>query len=306
MRKLFWSALVVLFAAGLLFLSFNSSKTLATSKAGKVTEEQFYSSMKESNSGRQLFANMVINKVLDHEYSKEVTDDDVNSAVEEQKTMFGDSFNTMLQQSNLTEKQFKENTKNNLLVEAAIKDKYKVSDKQLEAAYKDYHADTQIQVVVTDSTENAQKAIDELDNGAKFADVVEKYTTDDTKKADDGKLPTFTSTDTTVDDAVKDAAWKLDKNAYTTKPVEGADGNFYVVKLLDEKKKGDLKSVEADLKEQIVTEFMNNSESTTEIQGIIGQILRDNDVSIKDNDLQEALNAYLTAGIDASSSSSKK
>ncbi|MGO3317091.1 MAG: peptidylprolyl isomerase, partial [Leuconostoc mesenteroides] len=38
MRKFIWGLLVVVFVGGLVFLGFNSSKTLMTSKVGKITE----------------------------------------------------------------------------------------------------------------------------------------------------------------------------------------------------------------------------------------------------------------------------
>ncbi|HEY4399213.1 MAG TPA: peptidylprolyl isomerase [Lactobacillaceae bacterium] len=306
MRKIFWSALVLIFLAGLLFLTFNSSKTLATSKAGKITEAQFYSSMKTSTSGQQLFANMVINKVLAHEYGDKVQAKDVDAAVTEQKAQYGDSFNTMLAQSNMTEKQFEDSIKNNLLTEAAIKDNYKVTQKQLDAAYKDYHASTELQIIQTTTKADAQKAIDAINGGMSFDDAVTKYSKDDSKSAK-GKLSAFTSTDTTtVDSNVKTAGWKLDAGKYTTAPVEGADGNFYVVKLLSEAKKGSESSVKSALTDQIVNDFMNDSSNSTAIQGIIGKILRANDVSIKDSDLKNVLNTYMTAGVDSSSSSSSK
>ena len=131
MRKFIWGLLVVVFVGGLVFLGFNSSKTLMTSKVGKITEKQFYEDIKTSSAGQQEFANMVINKVLGAEYGDQVSDTDVQNAYDAQKAQYGSSFKTVLASNNTTDAQFKKNIKNNLIINAAIKANYKVTDKQL-------------------------------------------------------------------------------------------------------------------------------------------------------------------------------
>lgn len=88
MRKFIWGLLVVVFVGGLVFLGFNSSKTLMTSKVGKITEKQFYEDIKTSSAGQQEFANMVINKVLGAEYGDQVSDTDVQNAYDAQKAQY--------------------------------------------------------------------------------------------------------------------------------------------------------------------------------------------------------------------------
>ena len=58
-----------------------------------------------------------------------------------------------------------------------------------------------------------------------------------------------------------------------------------------------MNSVRNKLSEQIVTSFLNDQKNTAKIQEIIGQILRKQNVSVKDTQLKNALNAYLTAGL---------
>ncbi len=64
MRKFIWGLLVVIFAGGLIYLGLNSSKTLMTSDAGKITEKSFLADLKKSPAGQQAFANTVVTEVM--------------------------------------------------------------------------------------------------------------------------------------------------------------------------------------------------------------------------------------------------
>ena len=64
MRKFIWGLIIVIFGGGLIYLGFNSSKTLMTSDSGKITEKEFVADLKQSPAGQQEFANLVINKVV--------------------------------------------------------------------------------------------------------------------------------------------------------------------------------------------------------------------------------------------------
>ncbi|MGO2980889.1 MAG: peptidyl-prolyl cis-trans isomerase, partial [Leuconostoc mesenteroides] len=305
MRKFIWGLLVVVFVGGLVFLGFNSSKTLMTSKVGKITEKQFYEDIKTSSAGQQEFANMVINKVLGAEYGDQVSDTDVQNAYDAQKAQYGSSFKTVLASNNTTDAQFKKNIKNNLIINAAIKANYKVTDKQLKTAYTNYHSDTTISMITAKNEAKAKEAIAALKNGDNWNTVYKKYSTDSTYKSLNGKMPAFNSTNTSIDSAVQTAAFKLDKvGDYSTEPVAGTSGSYYVIKLNKKTTKPSMSSLRSTLSTQIVTDFINDSSNTSEIQAIVGKILRKNNVSVKDSDLKTALNTYLTAGISSSSSSS--
>lgn len=298
MRKFIWGLIIVIFGGGLIYLGFNSSKTLMTSDSGKITEKEFVADLKQSPAGQQEFANLVINKVLAKQYGGNVSKSDVQNAFDTQKAQYGDSFQSVLSSNNTNESQFKNNIKNNLIMKAAVKANYKVSDKQIEQAYKDYHQDTTVSLITAKYEDSSKKAIDALKSGDSWETVYKKYSTDKTYAKQNGQLPAFDSTSTSVDSAIQTAAFKIEKTGdYTTTPVTGSNGGFYVIQLNKTTNKPSMNSVRNKLSEQIVTSFLNDQKNTAKIQEIIGQILRKQNVSVKDTQLKNALNAYLTAGL---------
>ena len=301
MRKFIWGLLAVIFIGGLVFLSLNSSKTLMTSDSGKITEKQFINDVKKSSAGQQEFANMTINKVLDNQYGGNVSKADIQNAYDTQKAQYGDSFKSVLASNNATEDQFKTNIKNNLVMNAAIKANYKVTDKQINQAYKDYHQNITISMITAKDDNSAKQAIEALKSGDSWNTVYKKYTTEKTYAKQNGQLPSFDSTSTSVDAAVQEAAFKLSKpNDYSDSPITGSNGGFYVVQLNKTTTKPSLNNVRSKLSDKIVSTFLNDQKNTTKIQTIIGKILRKENVNVKDSQLKNALNSYMTAGISSS------
>ena len=79
------------------------SKTVATTSGGKVTESEYYSSLKKTSSGKQVLQEMILNKILDKEYGDKVTDKKVDAEYNKYKKQYGSSFSTVLAQNNLYE-----------------------------------------------------------------------------------------------------------------------------------------------------------------------------------------------------------
>ena len=57
-----------------------SSKTVATTSGGKITESQYYDSMKKTTSGKQVLQQMILDKILEGKYGDKVTDKAVKIA----------------------------------------------------------------------------------------------------------------------------------------------------------------------------------------------------------------------------------
>ena len=68
------------------------SKTVATTSGGKITESEYYSSMKKTSSGKQVLQQMILNKVLEKEYGSKVSDKKVNEQYNTYKKQYGSSF----------------------------------------------------------------------------------------------------------------------------------------------------------------------------------------------------------------------
>ena len=93
MKKWFVAAASVLMT---LSLAACGSKTVATTSGGKVTESEYYSSLKKTSSGKQVLQEMILNKILDKEYGDKVTDKKVDAEYNKYKKQYGSSFSTVL------------------------------------------------------------------------------------------------------------------------------------------------------------------------------------------------------------------
>ncbi|CAH1849931.1 peptidylprolyl isomerase [Convivina praedatoris] len=305
-RKIVWGLLIVIFLGGLVYLFFNSSKTVMTSTAGKITEKEYYDDVKKSAAGQQEFANMVINKVLNKEYGKDVSKSDSDKAFDTQKAQYGSQFKEVLAQNNMTEEQFKESIRNKMIMTYAVKANYKISQKQLDEAYSNYQPETTISLITAKNQDDAQAAIDDINAGDSWASVYKKYSSENKNASATGQLPAFDSTNTSVDSEIRKAAFNMSGvGAISDSPVKGTSGNYHVIKIDKVSDKPAQSKVEKKLKDKIATDFLNDSKNQTEIQKIIGSILRKDDVSVKDTDLKNALSGYMTSGVTANSSSSK-
>src|SRR5574342_287181 len=132
MKKLLLTLTV---AAGVIGLSAcsgdneSSSEVLVETKAGNITKDELYESMKDKY-GEQALQELLYQKVLAKNYK--VTDKEVDAKVAELKKELGENFELVFQQNQLKdENELKKVLKDQMLMEkAALKD-VKVSEKDV-------------------------------------------------------------------------------------------------------------------------------------------------------------------------------
>lgn len=292
------------------------NKAVATTSGGKITESEYYSSMKATSNGKQVLQQMILDKVLEKEYGKQVSTKQVNAQYNSYKSQYGSQFSSVLQQNGLTEKTLKQQIKSNLLLQAAVKDYSHITSKQINKQWKSYQPKVQTAEILVGSKSEAQSIIDQLNSSSNkyktFKKLAKSKSTDSSTKNNGGKIPAFDNTDTQLDSAYKKAAFKLKTGEYTTTPVKTDDG-YQVIYMIEHPAKGKKSQHINDLKNQIVQENMNNS---TFLHKVVSNVLKKGNVSIKDNDEKNILDDYLnsnstsngslgTTGSTTSSSSSK-
>ncbi|GKT03723.1 peptidylprolyl isomerase [Furfurilactobacillus sp. WILCCON 0119] len=300
----------LLIPAGLLMalsLAACGNKTVATTDGGKVTQDEYYSSMKTTSQGKQVLQQMIIKKVLEKKYGDKVSDKKVTKQYDALKKQYGSSFSSMLEQQGMTASGLKDTLRLNLLLREAVKNDVKISDSDLKKQFKDWEPKVQTAIIVTSSKDKAQKAIDALNNGDSFSTVAKKYSEDSSTKNKGGKVGKFDNATSSVDDSIKTAAFKLKNGEYTTSPVADTSSttgtkSYYVIKMLDKPSKGTWKDHKQDLKNQIWDQDMDTSNGGTVLQSVISKELKKANVSIKDNDLKDVLSQYTST---SSSSTSK-
>ncbi|UQS86724.1 peptidylprolyl isomerase [Nicoliella spurrieriana] len=275
------------------------SSAVATTNGGKITQSQYYSSMKETSNGKQILQQMILNKVLEKNYGSKVKDSQVNKLFNQYKSQYGSQFSAVLQQQGLTNATFKSQIRDNLLLEQAVRANTNFSDSALQKQFKSFQPKITVNAILVSKKSTAETVISQLKDGKSFASLAKKYSTDTNTKNKGGRLPAFDNTSSSVDSAFKKAAYKLDKKGdYTTTPVKTQYG-YQVIQMVNHPAKGTYKDHTSALKDQIVTAEMSDS---TTLHNIVAKVLRKGDVDIKDNQLKDILASYITT---ESSTSSK-
>ena len=204
------------------------NKAVATTSGGKITESEYYSSMKATSNGKQVLQQMILDKVLQKEYGKQVSDKQVNAEYNSYKSQYGSQFSAILQQNGLTEKTLKQQIRSNLLLQAAVRDYSHITNKQINKQWTKYQPKVQTAEILVGSKSEAEDIISQLndsDNAYKtFKKLAKSKSTDSSNKNQGGKVPAFDNTDTQLDSAYKKAAFKLKTGEYTKTPVKTDDG----------------------------------------------------------------------------------
>ena len=268
-----------------------NDKTVVTTNGGKITQEQYYNKMKQTQQGKQELQQMILNKVLEHKYGDKVKKSEVNNQLKQYKSQYGSEFSAMLQQQGMTESQLKGSIRDNLLLKQAVLAKTSFTDKDLQKQFKSYEPKVTVKAITVKDKDTAQTVISELQNGKKFDTLAKKYSTDDTTKNKGGLLPPFDNTSTSVDSKVKKAAFSLKNGQYTTEPVKTGAG-YEVIEMVKHPSKGSWKDHKSELKDQLATSRMNNS---TTLHNVVSKVLKDGDVHIEDKSLSNILSGYVDA-----------
>ncbi|TLQ03925.1 peptidylprolyl isomerase [Pediococcus stilesii] len=272
------------------------NKTVATTSGGKITQDEYYSSLKDTSSGKQVLQEMIVNKVLEKQYGDKVSKKTVTKQYNSYKDQYGSSFKSVLSSNGMTASSLRTQIRSNLLLKEAVKDLDKISNADLKKEWENYQPKVTVAQILVSKKDTADKVIDELKDGKDFSDLAKKYSTDSSSKNNGGKIAAFDDTNTTLDSDFKKAAFKLDEGKYTTTPVKTEYG-YQVIKMLKKPAKGKMSDHTKDLKERIWTDDMSSS---TKLRSVITKVLKKGNVTIKDNDLKNVLDDYL-----GSSSSSK-
>lgn len=270
--------------------SSQNNSTVASYKGGKITQQQYYNEMKKSQAGQSTLANMIIRRTLEQQYGSKVSQKKVDKQYNNYKKQYGSQFSAVLQQNGMTPSAFKQNIKTNLLTEAALRDIKKVSKKQEQKAWKSYQPKVKVQHILVAKKSTAQKIIKQLKSGKSFASLAKKYSLDTATKNKAGKLPSFDSTDTSLDASFKAAAFKLKTGQVTSSPVKSQSG-YHVIKMINHPAKGSFASHKKAIDNEIYSSMIQDQET---MRSVISTVLKKSDVSIKDNDLKNVLSSYIS------------
>ncbi|MFP3122196.1 peptidylprolyl isomerase PrsA [Ectobacillus funiculus] len=276
-------AIIALAATSVLVLSAcgNSSETIVSTKAGDVTKEEFYDAMKQQ-AGQNVIKNLVIQKVFTKNYK--VADKDVEAEYKKTKEQYGDQFDSLLEQSGMTETSLKEQIRASLAVKKAIG--ATITEKELKAQYK---PEIRASHILVKDEDTAKKVEAELAAGKSFEDLAKQYSEDTASKENGGDLDYFGPGK--MEAAFEEAAYKL-KKGEISQPVKTSYG-YHIIKVTDIKELKPYDEVKDDLKTQIIETKMAD---TTFMNDFIDKELKKADVNVKDKTLKPAFETQAATG----------
>ncbi|MFC3927925.1 peptidyl-prolyl cis-trans isomerase [Streptococcus caprae] len=292
MKKRFAAGLVTLLSvATLAACSTSSNSSIVTMKGDSITINDFYDEVKSSSTSQQSMLSLILSKVLEAKYGKDVTDKEVTAKYDETAKQYGDYFETALSQAGLTEESYKKEVRRSLLLEHAVTvaAEKELTDDVYKELYESYTPEVTAQVIEVSDQETANSVLAEVKaEGADFKKIAEEKSSSDTVEY------TFDSSSTDLPTDVMNPAFKLDKDAisdvisvtssssYTT--------TYYIVKVTNKTEKdSDWKTYKKQLKTIYLNEKKNDS---SYINTVLGDILKAANVKIKDDAFADVLASY--------------
>ncbi|TYQ94722.1 peptidylprolyl isomerase [Enterococcus faecium] len=303
MKKRFL-ALAIVLGTGLLSGCTNAGeKTAVSYKGGTISEQEVMDSLKKMQGADSAVQQLIVYQVFEDKYGDDVSTKEIDSQYDQTKKQLGDSFDSQLKSAGYTEQTFKDSIKQSLAFQEGLKKHIKLTDEDLKTAWESFHPEVEAQIIQVASEDDAKDVKKAADKGDNFSKLAKDKSTDTTTKEDGGKVK-FDSTTTTVPAEVKEAAFKL-KDGQVSDVITSTNAStytteYYVVKMVKNQNKGnDMDKYKKELKE-IATDT-KLSDSTFQNK-VIGEVLKDANVKIKDKDFENVLSTFTS---DSSTASSK-
>ena len=303
MKKRFL-ALAIVLGTGLLSGCTNAGeKTAVSYKGGTISEQEVMDSLKKMQGADSAVQQLIVYQVFEDKYGDDVSTKEIDSQYDQTKKQLGDSFDSQLKSAGYTEQTFKDSIKQSLAFQEGLKKHIKLTDEDLKTAWESFHPEVEAQIIQVASEDDAKDVKKAADKGDDFSKLAKDKSTDTTTKEDGGKVK-FDSTTTTVPAEVKEAAFKL-KDGQVSDVITSTNAStytteYYVVKMVKNQNKGnDMDKYKKELKE-IATDT-KLSDSTFQNK-VIGEVLKDANVKIKDKDFENVLSTFTS---DSSTVSSK-
>ncbi|HFD0880015.1 TPA: peptidylprolyl isomerase [Enterococcus faecium] len=303
MKKRFL-ALAIVLGTGLLSGCTNAGeKTAVSYKGGTISEQEVMDSLKKMQGADSAVQQLIVYQVFEDKCGDDVSTKEIDSQYDQTKKQLGDSFDSQLKSAGYTEQTFKDSIKQSLAFQEGLKKHIKLTDEDLKTAWESFHPEVEAQIIQVASEDDAKDVKKAADKGDDFSKLAKDKSTDTTTKEDGGKVK-FDSTTTTVPAEVKEAAFKL-KDGQVSDVITSTNAStytteYYVVKMVKNQNKGnDMDKYKKELKE-IATDT-KLSDSTFQNK-VIGEVLKDANVKIKDKDFENVLSTFTS---DSSTASSK-
>ena len=263
---------------GLTACSNGESEAVVETKAGNITQEEFYEALKDA-SGDQVLQQLVYEKVLSDKY--EVSDKEVDEQVNEIKDQLGDQFEAaLLQYGYKSEDDFRNQVKTSMLQEKAAREQIKVTEDEMKEYYENYKPNITASHILVEDEATAKEVKQKLDEGADFAELAKEYSTDPGSAEKGGDLGSFGQGAMVPE--FEEAAFALEVGQVSD-PVQSQHG-WHIIKVtkIDEKKSYD--DMKEEIKEQLITEKLNDPQT---MQKVLQDEVKEAKINVKDKDFKD-------------------
>ncbi len=277
-------------AAGVLSLSacnFGASAPIVQSKAGEITEEEFYNELK-AQAGDKVLKQMIETMLLKKEYK--VTDKEIDEKIKEYKKKSGgeEGLKQALRQYGIPDEQaFKKMVERELLAEKAATDGVKVSEEEMKKEFEDrYKEEVKANHILVNDEKTAKEVKERLDKGEDFAQLASKYSIDPGSKDIGGKLGYIIKGNMVPE--FDNVAFSLAVNK-ASDPVKTQFG-YHIIKVTDKKT-----NTFEDKKDVIEKEL--KYQKAKPIDKLITELQKEADINIKDKELENILDNTQQTGM---------
>ena len=275
-----------------------ADKNLVTMKGGSITQEEYYNKIKTQQANEQILQQMIISKVANIRYGDKVSNKAVDKEYNTMKKQFGDQFDAALKANGYTPKSYRAELKDTLAIQKMLDSNIKVTNKDLQKAFKDFHPKVDAQVIEVTDENKAKDLQGQIKNDSnKFGQLAKDNSIADSKDKE-GKV-TFDSSSTEIPVQVQKVAWDMkDGDVSDVITVEQTNPqtfqtvkSFYIIKMNKQSDKGkDYKKYKKQLTAIVKEEKLNDP---TTVRNIIKKELKAEKVKITDKDLNNVLAAFM-------------
>lgn len=172
-----------------LFMNPNDENTVvATVNGEKITKEELYNFLVQSN-GKEALDVLIVEKIVRLEAEKEnisITDDEIKAEMDEMIESFGgeDSFNTALEYYGVSKANIEYDIEMNLYLEKLLTSVIEITEDEMKAYFeenKDSFAqkeEVKARHILVEDEETALEVKEKLDSGGDFEELAKEYSTD--------------------------------------------------------------------------------------------------------------------------------
>jgi foldase protein PrsA len=266
-----WIALSIALLAALIYTLVNSSggsDVVAKVNGEKITKDALYDEMARylgQDTVNSMLDSLVTAKLVDQEAAKAkitVTDDDLNAEIDQLVEQFGseDSFNSALSSSGLTIDNLKEQMRTQVQIEKLFEKKIDIKDEDVKRYFEEnkemFAEPEQVRAshILVESEEEAKAILDELKNGADFAELAKEKSIDGSKDKG-GDLDYFTRGEMVPE--FEEAAFNLEVGEISD--IVKSDFGYHIIKVSDKKAavEPEFETAKDKVREQLFTEKLN-------------------------------------------------